>query len=69
MNKLLAETIKQLREAKRLTRKDMMELTGLSSPVVNKIEEENYTPSDLTIAKYAKALGVSYTDLLSLKGK
>jgi len=69
LNKLLAETIKQLREAKKLTRKDMMELTGLSLPVVNKIEEKNYTPSDLTIAKYAKALGVSYTDLLSLKGK
>ena len=57
--------MKDLLKKKKLTQKDLSEVTGLSTTGINQIIQGNVNPKIETIEKIAKALGVQVSLLLS----
>lgn len=56
--------VKVLREGKRLTLKELEELSGVDGSLINRIENGKVTPRVDTAVKLARALGVSVDELL-----
>ena len=52
------EAIKAIREAKRLSLRDLAEVTGVSAAHLCRIENGDRTPTDTQARQIAKALGV-----------
>jgi transcriptional regulator with XRE-family HTH domain len=60
----VGEKIKQLREKKGLSLKDLADLTGFSTALLSQMENHLVSPSLGTIIKLARALGVRVGDFL-----
>ena len=60
----VGEKIKELREKKGLSLKDLADLTGFSTALLSQMENHLVSPSHGTIIKLAKALGVKVGDFL-----
>ena len=60
----VGEKIKELREKKTLSLKDLSDLTGFSTALLSQMENHLVSPSLGTIIKLAKALGVRVGDFL-----
>ncbi len=56
--------LRQLREHKRLSVRDLAKLAGIEFSTVHRIEVGTVTPRFDTLEKLAKALGVSVRDLI-----
>lgn len=56
--------VKELRERKHLTLKELEERSGVDGSLINRIENGKVTPRVDTAVKLARALGVSVSDLL-----
>lgn len=61
----LGEKIRQYREAKGMTRKEVAERLGVSAPVITGWEDEAYNPSLFNLDSLANVLGVDKADLLT----
>ena len=60
----VGEKIKELREKKGLSLKDLSDLTGFSTALLSQMENHLVSPSLGTIIKLARALGVRVSDFL-----
>lgn len=61
----LANNIKRLREAKRLSQEKLARLADIANNTLIKMESgENQNPTLVTLKKVAKAFGVSVDDLI-----
>ena len=56
--------VKELRERKHLTLKELEERSGVDGSLINRIENGKVTPRVDTALKLARALGVSVSELL-----
>jgi len=65
MSYISGKTIKELRERKKLTQKELGEIISVSDKTVSKWETERGLPDIMLIEPLAKALGVSVAELLS----
>jgi len=64
----IGENIKRIREAKRLSQKEVISAIGMGPAQYSRIENGKTDPSVSTVAKIAKALGVSMADLFEEDG-
>lgn len=64
----LGRRIQQIRKAAKLTQEGLAETTGLSVEFISRMERGVAQPSLDTFDKIAKALNVSYKDLMDFKG-
>ncbi|MCL5667035.1 MAG: helix-turn-helix domain-containing protein [Patescibacteria group bacterium] len=65
-NQNLANNIKKLREAKRLSQEKLARLADVANNTLIKMESgENQNPTLNSLKKVAKALGVSVDDLIN----
>jgi transcriptional regulator with XRE-family HTH domain len=60
----VGERIKQLRESKNLSLKDLADLTGFSTALLSQIENHLVSPSLGTMIKLARAMGIRVGDFL-----
>ena len=58
------QMVKELRERKHLTLKELEERSGVDGSLINRIENGKVTPRVDTAVKLARALGVSVSELL-----
>ena len=61
----IAKRIKQIREAKGMTAKEVISAVDMGAAMYSRIETGKTEPSLSTLEKIAKALGVSLTDFFS----
>jgi ribosome-binding protein aMBF1 (putative translation factor) len=61
--KSIGTVIRQRRKARRMTQQDLAKKAGLPQSHVSRIECGQHVPSDLTIEKFAKALGVKPSEI------
>ncbi len=66
LEKLVRERIRSLRQEKGLTQEALCERAGISVDSVNRIESGSRVPTLDTLARIARALGVSPGDLLQM---
>jgi len=62
--KKLAENLKRIRTEKGISQGDIVKSTGIDKAMISNIENEKTNPTLSTIAKLAKAVGVSIDELL-----
>ncbi len=60
----LAENLKRIRTAKNISQGDIVKATGIDKAMISNIENGKTNPTLATIAKLAKALGVSVGELM-----
>lgn len=60
----LAENLKRIRAAKDISQGDIVKATGIDKAMISNIENGKTNPTLATIAKLAKALGVSVGELM-----
>ena len=60
-----AKRIKRLREAKRMTQKELADRAGVSQVSIYMYESGETTPKALVVGKLASALGVSCDELIN----
>lgn len=60
--------VREVREAKNLTRTQLQELSGVHQSLIWRIEHEEISPSIHTMAKICRALGVSLDELVVIDG-
>jgi len=60
----IGDNIRKYRRKKNLTQKQLGELLGLSNTYLSDIENNRTNPSIKTLKKVAKALEISYIELL-----
>ena len=60
----LAENLKRIRTEKGISQGDIVKSTGIDKAMISNIENEKTNPPLATIAKLAKALGVSVVELM-----
>ena len=65
MSYVTGKTIKELREKRKLTQKELAEKISVSDKTISKWETEKGLPDITTIEDLAKALGVSIAELLT----
>ena len=65
MSYVTGKTIKELREKRKLTQKELAEKISVSDKIISKWETEKGLPDITTIEDLAKALGVSIAELLT----
>ena len=65
---MLGQRIKSLREAKRLTQRELGDMVGVSDSAVGQWEHERREPSVRILVKLAQIFGVSVDYLLGRKG-
>jgi transcriptional regulator with XRE-family HTH domain len=61
----IPKRIKQIREAKELTAKEVISAVDMGAAMYSRIETGKTEPSSSTLEKIAKALGVSLSDFFS----
>lgn len=61
--KRLAENLKNKREEKKITQKQLSELTGINRAMISRIEKEEYIPSILQLEKLADELDFEFDTL------
>ena len=61
--KTFGETVKKLREAKKLTLREVAEELGIDTSMLGKIEKNNRKPTKQLIEKFAKFFNVSAKEL------
>lgn len=64
LRKKIADNLRILRAKQRISQEKLAELSELTQPYINKIENENANPSILVLVKIAKALNVTVNDLV-----
>lgn len=60
----IADKVRELREEKRLSQKQLSEKCGLSTNYISRIERADVSVSVNSLEKIAKALGVKAADIL-----
>ena len=65
MNYVTGETIKNLREKKRITQKELADMINVSDKTVSKWETKKGLPDISIIEELSRALGVSIAELLT----
>lgn len=60
----LAENLKRIRSEKDISQGDIVKSTGIDKAMISNIENGKTNPTLATIAKLAKALGVSVGELM-----
>ncbi|MFQ9044844.1 MAG: helix-turn-helix domain-containing protein [Anaerobutyricum hallii] len=60
----LCKKLKQIRQRKHFTQKDIAAKTGMSQQMVSKIESYNGNPSMLSFFKYCKSIGIDLCKLI-----
>ena len=65
MHYVTGNTIKQLREKRGMTQKELAEIINMSDKTISKWETSRGLPDITVIADLAKALGVSIAELLT----
>ena len=65
MEYLTGKTIKELREKRKITQKELAERISVSDKTISKWETEKGLPDIAIIEDLAKALGTSITELLT----
>lgn len=60
----LCKKLKQIRQEKNFTQKDIASITGMSQQMVSKIESYNGNPSMLSFIKYCKSIGINLCELI-----
>jgi transcriptional regulator with XRE-family HTH domain len=63
VSRSLAERIRQLRNEKDLSLRDLAKLIGVSAPFLTDVENRRRYPADDTLVKLAAALGATVEDL------
>lgn len=58
-----ARRLKEIRKGKKITRKKLHELTGISTVQLTNLEKARNIPKTTTIAKLARALECEFEDL------
>lgn len=61
--KKLAETVKERREKRDWTQKDLGEITGINRVMIGRIENENFIPSILQLEALANTLNFDILDI------
>lgn len=61
---MVGRNVRRIRLKKQLTQEDFAELSGFSQQYISGLEQGQRNPTIVTIYELAKALGVSYLDLL-----
>ena len=64
MRRLVGRNVRRIRQKKGLTQEQFAEVSGFSQQYVSGLENGRRNPTIVTIYELAKALGVSYLDLL-----
>lgn len=62
-----AENLREIREARNLSQKELAEITDLSQSAISKFESEVTNPNKRTIKILANALNVTYDELTEEK--
>ena len=65
MNYVTGETIKNLREKKRITQKELADMINVSDKTISKWETQKGLPDISIIEELSRALGVSIAELLT----
>jgi len=60
----LAENLKRIRVGKGISQGDIVKVTGIDKAMISNIENGKTNPTLATIAKIAKAIGVSVGELM-----
>lgn len=60
----LAQNLKRIRAAKGISQGDVVKATGIDKAMISNIENGKTNPTLSTIAKLAKAVGVSIDELI-----
>jgi transcriptional regulator with XRE-family HTH domain len=61
--KKLAETVRHLRESKRLTKEELGNLTGINRIMIGRIEREDFIPSIVQLEALSNVLGLDLTEM------
>ena len=61
---MIGEQLRNIRERKRLTQEDIEKRTGLSQAYVSSVENGDSIPSEETVEKWARALGVGVQQIV-----
>jgi transcriptional regulator with XRE-family HTH domain len=64
MEKTSGELLKEWREEKKLTQEELAEKSGVSERTIRRIETAGVKPSNATVRKLARALGIHFAGLL-----
>lgn len=64
----ISDNIKHIREAKKLSQKEVITAIGMGAAQYSRIENGKTDPSVGTLEKIAKALGVSLAELFAVNG-
>lgn len=67
--KKLAQTVKNLREMKKLSQDDLGNLTGINRIMIGRIEREDFIPSITQFEALSKALNFDITEMFIEKEK
>ena len=60
----LAENLRRIRTSKGISQGDIVKATGIDKAMISNIENRKTNPTLTTIAKIAKAIGVSVGELM-----
>jgi transcriptional regulator with XRE-family HTH domain len=64
MRRLVGRNVRRIRQKKGLTQERIAEISGFSQQYISGLEQGQRNPTVVTIYELARALGVSYMDLL-----
>jgi len=67
VKKLFGKRLKEIRKSKKLTQEKLAELVGLDSQNISNIENGKYKPSDESLLKISKVLGVRPCELYAFE--
>lgn len=67
--KKLAQTVKNLRESKGLTKEELGNLTGINRIMIGRIEREDFTPSIVQFEALSNVLGFDLTEMFVEKDR
>ena len=65
---LLADTVSERRREKKITQKQLSELTGINRALLSRLESEDFTPSVDQLQALGEALGFEVTDMFTEGG-